>query len=396
MPLQSGSGRAAFEHNVKTEIAAGKPQKQAVAIAFSKKRGDTLSSVALDALVGDGPEERIKGAWALYNRPGTPGEKEAAAAALRRMGVDPTTIGTQTSSSQPRPAPSRPQAQKKKYEVILSYEWITRTGKNKGKVNTATTPQRIVYATDEIDAERIVREMFRSSRFGAVSGERTPEFKHWSTKRVADSMSSVALDALDDYGAVYAEGPMWYCSWNGSTYGPFLTRAQAMQRRMEQRVARDCVTSFEGQEALLRKYSGGDSLSAIARDALGVRDARFTKEHLAGAEKMLESAKKAHAAAPMGMQKATRKKEVEEAEKWLAKVRKDLGTGDSLADLVEQARGGIRGQTGDASPAEMAAARRYAAGRSRSELEKIVRQAKRDKADQMLINLYTQLAKEAS
>ncbi len=35
MPLKSGSSRKAFSSNVKTEIAAGKPQKQAVAIAYS-------------------------------------------------------------------------------------------------------------------------------------------------------------------------------------------------------------------------------------------------------------------------------------------------------------------------------------------------------------------------
>jgi hypothetical protein len=40
MPLESGKSRAAFEHNVKTEVEAGKPQKQAVAIAYSKARGD--------------------------------------------------------------------------------------------------------------------------------------------------------------------------------------------------------------------------------------------------------------------------------------------------------------------------------------------------------------------
>lgn len=40
MPLESGGGRAAFGHNVKTEMNAGKPQKQAVAIAYSKQRGD--------------------------------------------------------------------------------------------------------------------------------------------------------------------------------------------------------------------------------------------------------------------------------------------------------------------------------------------------------------------
>ena len=36
--LQGGSSKAAFSHNVKTEVKAGKPVKQAVAIAYSKQR----------------------------------------------------------------------------------------------------------------------------------------------------------------------------------------------------------------------------------------------------------------------------------------------------------------------------------------------------------------------
>jgi hypothetical protein len=42
MPLKSGKAaktRAGFSSNVKTEMKAGKPQKQAVAIAYAKKRG---------------------------------------------------------------------------------------------------------------------------------------------------------------------------------------------------------------------------------------------------------------------------------------------------------------------------------------------------------------------
>ena len=35
MPLVKGSSRAAISQNIKIEIAAGKPQKQAVAIALS-------------------------------------------------------------------------------------------------------------------------------------------------------------------------------------------------------------------------------------------------------------------------------------------------------------------------------------------------------------------------
>lgn len=38
MPLSKGPGKKSFEKNIKTEVAAGKPVKQAVAIAFSEKK----------------------------------------------------------------------------------------------------------------------------------------------------------------------------------------------------------------------------------------------------------------------------------------------------------------------------------------------------------------------
>ena len=41
MPLKHSKTKKAFKENIETEIKAGKPQKQAVAIAYSEKREAT-------------------------------------------------------------------------------------------------------------------------------------------------------------------------------------------------------------------------------------------------------------------------------------------------------------------------------------------------------------------
>lgn len=39
MPLQPGKSKKAIAKNIKTELAAGKPRNQAIAIAMSKAKG---------------------------------------------------------------------------------------------------------------------------------------------------------------------------------------------------------------------------------------------------------------------------------------------------------------------------------------------------------------------
>lgn len=66
MPLESGKSKGAFQHNIKVEIGAGKDPKQAVAIAYSKKRehmamgGYTDGGEAEEPMDMDGDEDALQ------------------------------------------------------------------------------------------------------------------------------------------------------------------------------------------------------------------------------------------------------------------------------------------------------------------------------------------------
>jgi hypothetical protein len=45
MPLKKSTSKAAFSSNVRAEVAAGKPVKQAVAIAYSEKRATSKGMI---------------------------------------------------------------------------------------------------------------------------------------------------------------------------------------------------------------------------------------------------------------------------------------------------------------------------------------------------------------
>ena len=75
MPLIKSKSPKAFKENIKAEIAAGKPQKQAVAIAYSVKRaakkaegGSMHDDVAQD-------KKLIKKAFSMHDKQEHPGKK---------------------------------------------------------------------------------------------------------------------------------------------------------------------------------------------------------------------------------------------------------------------------------------------------------------------------------
>lgn len=56
MPLEHSGTKEAVKHNIEAEIAAGKPQKQAAAIALSmKERAGDVCPEAVNRMMGDSP-----------------------------------------------------------------------------------------------------------------------------------------------------------------------------------------------------------------------------------------------------------------------------------------------------------------------------------------------------
>jgi len=59
MPLMKGKSQKAFNHNVETEREAGKPQKQALAIAFEMKRRAGNKHPKRDLLDDEAPKPQV-------------------------------------------------------------------------------------------------------------------------------------------------------------------------------------------------------------------------------------------------------------------------------------------------------------------------------------------------
>lgn len=78
MPLIKSKSPKAFKENVKAEIAAGKPQKQAVAIAYSTQRAaKKADGGGLYANIHAKRERIAKGSGEKMRKPGSPGAPTA-------------------------------------------------------------------------------------------------------------------------------------------------------------------------------------------------------------------------------------------------------------------------------------------------------------------------------
>ncbi len=121
----------------------------------------------IGGLVVDATPEQIQKVMNLYNRPGTPGEKAAAEAALLRMGVDPSTFEQPRSQSTYTytPKPTGPY----EYEIRVYY-------KRKGEQQERTWGPMIVASSDAVGAEAKGLDEFKKWWRSNYPGERVPQW----------------------------------------------------------------------------------------------------------------------------------------------------------------------------------------------------------------------------
>lgn len=79
MPLKEGKSKKAFESNIKTEIEAGKPPKQAVAIAYAVKRRNMAKGGGLYANIHAKRKRIEEGSGEKMRKPGSEGAPTAQA-----------------------------------------------------------------------------------------------------------------------------------------------------------------------------------------------------------------------------------------------------------------------------------------------------------------------------
>ena len=245
MPLQSGSSRAVISHNIKKEIEAGKPQKQAIAIALSRARGDAE----------------------------TRGNANSGILHLGKSGPG-----------------SQPVCGRRDAYITLGRAEFDRTLGRKCKACENYVERRV--------AEKPVAAK-------PAPAPKTQELPPWGTKAARDMtqaeirswltknprkkwreilemvLSMKVMRNEDSYFHVYEKDGKFYCDIGGSVHGPYQTRAEAIMKKMTgdkfSSIFRDhlinqgsvlAVDPADIEEHAAMHKLMGDSLGSIFRDTI--------------------------------------------------------------------------------------------------------------------------------
>ena len=258
MPLASGSSQSTISHNISVERHAGKPEKQAIAIAESKARGDSLSRIARDALLrvtngGITPSPTQEGDPRIYQMYGGGDASPAEMGAAARFASN---------------------------KSAKELEQIVREAKRDG-----ADPMLIKFYSDELakkkksgdSLSRIARDALSQEK---VRGEGFVEDAKFDFNKLTQpdrSANSHEGKRRDMHGTVTISWKKdgWYYSGGGASDGPFITSKQAFEEasRYGPGDAEGGLHALvEGSREHLRGLTGDHSLSRIARDALDVSE----------------------------------------------------------------------------------------------------------------------------
>lgn len=316
MPLQAGNSRAAFEHNVRTEIEAGKPQKQAVAIAYSKQKD---------------------------------GEAFDAGQRIRRKGY--------THKMAKRLAESRYSNEQERREFLEGYDTPTRDAdfyslyEQDGKFYLncggnvrgpfATRQEALMAKKLTTDVLTAFRDAVRATRDVLALPEEDLAEHAAVHRALGDSFKVGERVKAKRLSGEVVVGKV--AGVNESSVRPYTVDFPGGSGTFkESDLTRDCVTSFEGDPSLARRYSGGDAESKIRRFRDIMPDNGVIR--VDGVEYLISRRGNIYrvVGGPLaGLQEATPEK--------LAELIRRNTVRDSIAEKLEAFREGVRGQTGDES-----------------------------------------------
>lgn len=220
MPLESGKSREAISHNIATEIKAGKPKNQAVAIAYSKAGMSRDEDIAPKRAAGTlfvtpqgrmlflhraMDEQNYGGHWSLPGGMAEDGEEPEQTArreAVEEMGDHPDgerhLVSRKTSPTGTVTFHTFVQPVNKEFAPRLNEEHSGYTWADAGHLPEPMHPA--------------VRQLLQDGLAGDMAKD---------------------YDIAEDYGGTFEKEGKWWVTWNGREHGPFPDKSAALVKKME-------------------------------------------------------------------------------------------------------------------------------------------------------------------